>query len=173
MKTIKHRISLAILLASGAAFAANAGAASTNLGVSATVSASCSISTTSALEFGAYDPAVANASTDKDGTGVISVTCTSGAPVSITLGEGGNADTGSTAAAPLRRMVDAEGTHHLSYSLYSDSGRSVVWGDDAAVDVETIGTGGAEALTVYGRIPGGQNVPSGVYNDIVVATVTF
>lgn len=177
MKVIRNpslsRLALATALATGAAGIAHAGTATSDLGVSATVSASCSITTTSALDFGTYDPAVTHASTDLDSTGGISVTCTSGAPVTITLGEGVNADTGSTAAAPLRRMIDGGGTNYLSYSLYSDGGRTAVWGNDATVDVETTGTGAAEAHTVYGRVAGGQNVPAGTYTDTVVATVTF
>lgn len=165
------KLFLAISLATTAT-AASAATDTANLGVSATVSASCAISTTAALDFGAYDPAVANASADLDGSGTISVTCTSGAPVAITLGQGANADTGSTDAAPARRMGDG-GTNYLSYTLYSDSGRSTIWGNDATVDIETTGTGTAEAHTVYGRVAGGQNVPAGSYSDTVVATVTF
>ena len=175
MNVVKQRqlkqLSLAIALVASATLA-HAATSTANLAVSATVTANCSISATSALAFGAYDPVVANASTDLDGTGTISVTCTSGAPATITLGEGANANTGSTAAAPLRRMTDGS-SNYISYSLYSDSGRTVIWGNDATVDVATTGTGAAEAHTVYGRIASGQNVPAGSYNDTVVATVTF
>lgn len=175
MNVVKQRklqqLSLAIALVAGATVA-HAATSTANLAVSATVTANCSISATSALNFGAYDPVVANAASDLDGTGTISVTCTSGAPATITLGQGANADTGSTAAAPLRRMTDGS-TNFISYSLYSDSSRTVIWGDDATVDVATTGTGAAEAHTVYGRIASAQNVPAGSYSDTVVATVTF
>ena len=48
-----------------------------------------------------------------------------------------------------------------------------VWGGTAASDVPHTGTGTETSLTVYGRIPAGQNVPAGSYSDTVVATVTF
>ncbi len=80
------------LLASGQATAATQTA---NLAVSATVSATCSISTT-ALAFGAYDPVSANSTTPLDGTGTVVVTCTSGAPAAVTLGQGALAEPGVT-----------------------------------------------------------------------------
>lgn len=173
MNTVKLAIAAAVALfaVSGTS---HAGTDTANLGVSATVSNNCAISATAALAFGSYDPAVAHASTgsDLDGTGTISVTCTSGASVDITLGQGGNADTGSTDAAPARRMTDG-GTSFLAYTLFQDSGRATAWANDAAGAKGTIGTGAAESHTVYGRVAKGQNVPAGSYSDTVVATVTF
>lgn len=141
-----------------------------NLDVSATVAASCTIST-AALAFGTYDPIVTNASDPLDATGTVTVTCTNGSTTAITLGQGANADGTSTDAAPERRM--AAGTDHLSYDLYSDTGRTTVWGNTAPTSVAHTGTGTSTDLTVYGRITGGQNVPAASYADTVVATVTF
>lgn len=73
---------------------------------------------------------------------------------------------------PLRRLSDG-GTNYLDYSLFSNPGYNVVWGNDTTADVETTGTGAADAHVVYGRIEGSQNVPEGNYTDTVVATVTF
>lgn len=160
-------ISVLALGVSGAAVAATATA---NLTVGATVVNNCTIGT-SDLTFGNYDPIVTNASASLDNTGTVTITCTSGAVAAITLGQGANADPSSTDAAPLRRMTDS--VNFLSYSLFSDAGRSVVWGNTTAVDVETTGTGAADAHTVYGRVTAGQNVPAGGYSDTVVATVTF
>jgi spore coat protein U-like protein len=61
----------------------------------------------------------------------------------------------------------------LSYSLFQDSTRATVWGNDAATGVGHTGTGASSALTVYGSVGSGQNVPAGTYADTVVATVTF
>jgi spore coat protein U-like protein len=165
----RKALSLAVsVLALGVS--AGAFAASDNLSVTATVIDNCTIST-AALAFGNYDPIVANASSTLDGTGTVTITCTSGASALVTLGQGANADTGSTGAAPLRRMTDA--TNFLSYALYSDSGHTLVWGDDATVDVARTGTGAADPLTVYGQVDAAQNVPAGSYSDTVAATVTF
>jgi len=159
----------AALLASTPALAA--GSATADLDVSASVSESCTISA-SPLAFGAYDPVVANRSTDLDGTGSVTVTCTAGAPVAVRLDQGLNAGVGSSDAAPARQMAGSRGGE-LSYALYSDTQRTQVWGNDDENAVTSEGTGGAVELTVYGRIPGGQNVPAGDYADTVVATVTF
>ena len=83
---------------------ANAATATANLGVTATVTNNCTIST-AALAFGSYDPVVANASTNLDGTGTVVVACTKGATATIGLGLGGNA------LAAHARMGD--GCHQL------------------------------------------------------------
>lgn len=160
-------LGLSFALSSGLVQAATQ---TSNLSVSATVAANCTIST-AAVAFGAYDPVVTNASTALAATGTVTTTCTSGASATILLGQGANAATGSTDAVPVRRMIS--GTNLLSYQLYSDTGRTTVWGNDATSDVPTTGTGAAVATTVYGSVTAGQNVPSGSYTDTVVATVSF
>lgn len=166
------RMATVLLLGLGA-WSANsvAGTATDNLAVSASVTANCTIST-GALTFGSYDPIVTNKAANLDGTGSVSVTCTNGADWKIGLGQGSNADTGSTDAAPLRQMSDG-GSSLLSYALYSDAGRSVVWGNTDATDVDGTGDGTAQANTVYAEIASDQNVIEGSYSDTVVATVTF
>ncbi len=159
------------VLGLGAASVIHAGTQTANLPVTATVAANCAIST-AAVAFGAYDPAVANAATDLLGTGTVNVTCTTGASTTVTLGQGGSANTGSSAAVPLRRMSDG-GTNFLSYFLYSENTRTNVWGDTAPTGLAHTGTGSQVALTVYGKVPAAQNVPVASYGDTVVATVTF
>jgi len=150
--------------------AANASSVDANLDVSADVSANCSIST-APLAFGAYDPAITNAAAPLDGTGTVTVTCTNGAAVSITLDQGANPEALSSDDTPLRQMTD--GTQFLAYSLYQDSGHLTVWGNSLTSDLGHNGDGAANDLTVYGRIPAGQNVAAGSFTDTVLATVTF
>ncbi|MCA9547038.1 MAG: spore coat protein U domain-containing protein, partial [Myxococcales bacterium] len=130
----------ALLAALGAAALmappATAGTATDNLTVSATVSDNCSIST-SAVAFGSYDPIVSHAAAALTGTGTVTITCTSGASAAITLGQGANAGGGSTDADPVRRMTD--GSNFLSYTLYSDAGRTTEWGNTTETDVEATG----------------------------------
>ncbi len=177
MKTINTQTLRKLTLASAVALAAGWGAqvqaatTTDSLAVSADVTVNCTIAST-ALAFGDYDSIVANSTTDLDGTGAVTVTCTNGSAVAITLGQGADPDASSTDAAPLRRLLNGT-TNYLSYSLFSDSGRTTVWGNDATVDKETTGTGAAEEHTVYGRVDAGQNQPAGAYADTVVATVTF
>jgi spore coat protein U-like protein len=165
--TLTGVISLSIVAAS----TTEAGTATSNLSVTASVTANCTIST-SPVAFGAYDPVSANASSPLTGSGAVNVTCTSGAATKVTLGQGSNADTGSTDAAPVRRLNDGS-TNYLSYQLYTDNGYSTVWGNTAGTGVAHTGTGTQTAITVYGSVAAGQNVPSGSYSDTVVATVTF
>lgn len=172
-KSIKLNLAIAALVAmSAVAGSAYAGTATSNMPVSATVTANCTIDASSGVAFGAYDPVVTNASTGADltSTGTISTTCTNGASVTVTLGQGANADTGSTDSAPIRRML-AGASDYLSYQLYTDSGHTTVWDNTTGAGVT--GTGAAVSTTVYGLVTKGQNVKSGSYSDTVVATVTF
>jgi spore coat protein U-like protein len=160
------------LAALGFATDAPGATATSSVAVTATVVVNCTISTSAPLAFGNYDPVSANASTAKDATGTLSVNCTTGSAAAISLDQGVNAATGSTAAAPLRRMLNGT-TNYLSYDIYRDSARTLVWGGDATVDLDITGSGTATTYTMYGRIPSGQNKPAGAYSDTVVATVTF
>lgn len=168
----RNLLASAVLLAVAAmSGTAVAGTATSNLPVSATVSANCTIDASAGVAFGAYDPVVTNASTDLTHTGSVDTTCTDGATATVTLGEGTNKDSTSTAAAPVRRMIS--GSNYLSYQLYQDSGATSVWGDTSGTGVTVTGTGGAVTTNVYGVVPAGQNVPAGSYTDTVVATVSF
>ena len=125
---------------------AMAASATANLGVSATVTNNCTIST-AALAFGSYDPVVANASSNLDGTGTVVVACTKGATATI----------------------------GLTYELYQDSGRSTIWSDSGAglLSPTAAPSKAPRNFTVYGRVTGNQDVPAGNYSDTVVATVNF
>lgn len=167
------RVAFGVALVAGMSYSASIRAADVtgNLSASSTVVNNCTVST-APVAFGDYDPVSANDATARDATGTVTVTCTSGAAATVKLGQGANADPGSTDAAPLRRLTD--GTNFLSYQLYSDAGRTTVWGNDGATDVDHTGTGAAVDLTVYGRIAAGQNtVPAGSYTDTVLVTVSF
>ncbi len=152
----------------GMAASASAATNTADLAVSATVTTTCSISTTP-LAFGNYDPV---AGTLVDATATVTVACTQGATATVTLGQGAHAGGGSTNDAPVRRMTS--GANALSYALYSDSGRQTVWGNSALTGVGyTAPSNAPNVMTVYGRIGANQNIPAGTYTDTVVATVTF
>jgi spore coat protein U-like protein len=158
-------LSLSILsLVSVPVFASTATA---NLNVSASVAAVCTIST-SPVAFGAYDPVVANAATNLNGTGTVTVACTKGAAATIDLGNGGNLSGGS------RRM--SSGSDFLNYALYKDAARTLVWGTGMAggttVAYNAVSKA-ATAITVYGTVPQNQDVTAGSYNDVVLATINY
>lgn len=127
----------------------------------------CWFQTITGVAFGSYDP---TATQPTDSTGSISFRCNPGTrAIIITLG-------GGLYGSVVTRQM-ATGAERLGYGLFLDAARTVIWGD---------GTGGTEAygpvdppawdvvtLPVYGRIPGGQDVPSGVYGDTVVVTINF
>jgi spore coat protein U-like protein len=135
------------------------------------VNGTCSVSVSTHLAFGAYEPVVTNRTMALDATATVSVTCTNYQPYTITLGQGSNAAGGSTENVPLRQM--AFGTNKLRYDVYGDSGRNVVWGNTASTGIVGTGTGNAQSITVYGQVAAGQQQPAGSYVDTVLMTVTF
>ncbi|MHC5595078.1 MAG: Csu type fimbrial protein [Nostoc sp.] len=169
-----RRFALAsVLLIASSAAPAMAGTASTPLGVTATVTANCLIST-APVAFGSYDPVFANASSPLTGTGTVTTTCTDGSAATITLGQGTNAFTGSTDALPLRQVTDGATptAHFLSYSLYQDT-TGTVWGNTSGTGVAVTGSGLPQDNTIHGSIGANQNQPAGLYSDSVLATVSF
>jgi spore coat protein U-like protein len=150
-----------------AAKTVSAASATANLAVSATVTNNCTISTLP-LVFTPYDPVVANASTNLDGTGTVVVACTKGTAPTVGLGLGANA------ASTVRRMHDGS-SNYLTYELYNDSGRSTVWTNAGLGLLSPVAapSKAARSFTVYGRVPSNQDVPAGSYTDTVVATVNF
>jgi spore coat protein U-like protein len=163
---------VAATLVAGNAFAATSPATG-SFKVTASVANSCIVTTTKDIAFGAYDPADTNFSSALDGAGSVSVRCTRGTAANVALEQGDNPTSGSTCAAPLRQM--ASGSDLLRYDIYSDSGRTTVWGCDPAnrVSFTSLASNTAVTLPTYGRIPAGQDVPAGSYADKVVVTVTF
>jgi len=129
--------------------------------VTATVASSCTVTATS-LAFGNYTLA------QLDGTSTITATCTNGTTYTIGL----DAGTFSGATTSTRRMTGPSAAG-LSYSLFSDSGRTTNWGNATGSWVSGTGTGAAQVLTVYGRIPANQTALIGSYTDTVTVTVTF
>lgn len=170
-KSVKLASVLAFCLVGLSAIApAFAGSDSDNVAVSASVSASCTIAA-SALSFGAYDPIGANAASPLDAQADLTVQCTNGAAASVVLDLGQNTNGGS-ADDPKRQMSDG-GSNFMSYDLFSDAGHTTIWGNSTNSDVAYTGTGASEALTMFGRIPAGQNLPAGSYADTVLATINF
>jgi spore coat protein U-like protein len=161
-------VAISVAMASTNAFAATQ---TSNIEVSATIAAGCSISATP-ISFGAYDPISANgvSGSDLTVTGTVSTTCTSGSTATLQLDQGVNHDSGSTLAVPVRRMLSGT-TDFLGYGLFSDASHSVAF--DGVTGVSVVSNGTSHDTTVYGLIPKGQMLPVGSYNDTVVATVSF
>jgi spore coat protein U-like protein len=170
MKLTKIILSLVTLGALAIFAISTAGAASkpADLGVSVTVAANCSISTTAVGFSTGYDPLAGTAVNNDSGS--VSVTCTKNAAPWIGLSLGANAGLGTQS-----KMLRSGGSETLNYSLFSNSGRTVGWGNTAATGVAvSIASKNTPVVTqVYASIAADQDVPAGTYNDTVVATVNF
>lgn len=153
----------ALLMLATPAAAATVGG---TLNVNATVTANCTVST-SALGFGSVNVI---GGSNVDGSGGLTITCTSGTAWSAAAGVGA----GTGASFTSRRMTS--GANQLGYNLYTTSGYATVWGDGTASTglLTGTGTGSAQSITVYGRVGSGQTgVPAGSYVDTVAVTVTY
>lgn len=151
--------SVALLVSATAAVAATA---STTFAVSATIQATCTISATP-LAFGTYTGVVANS------TSSLSVTCTNTTPYNVGL----NAGTAKGATVTTRQMTGPNSAL-LNYALFSDTARTLNWGNTVGTDtVAGTGNGSVQAVTVYGTIPAGQYLAPGNYSDTIVATVNY
>ena len=64
----------------------------------------------------------------------------------------------------------AKGPATLAYNLYVDASHTRVWGDGTGNTQTQTGMGN---LVIYGRIPGQQNVPAGLYTDRVMVIVEW
>ncbi len=70
----------------------------------------------------------------------------------------------------------AERSDALNYNLYLDAARTSIWGDGTggtALFTVAIPSGKAVNVTIFGRIPAGQDVAAGSYSDSIVVTIQF
>lgn len=159
----RFRLAAAVIaeLSAGAAWAATD---TTTFTVTARVNDACTISATD-LAFGVYDP---NAGTDTDATSTLTATCTVGTTYEIGLNTGGNS---GLTSATTRAM--GNGTDFLDYELYTDVGRTNIWGDVDPDRVSGTATFGGDNYTVFGRLPASQFVTTGNFNDTINVTIEF
>ncbi len=139
---------------------ASAGSDTDQLMVSVVVQGGCSLNG-GALEFGHYVP---GQSEDLDAVGTIHFVNCSGS-LEFALDGGGSANVAA------REM--SYGSDRLSYQIYRNPSRTAVWGSGMDAREVVLLTPQSGSLSVYGRVPGGQLVPEGVYSDVVNITLTF
>lgn len=95
------------------------------------------------------------------------MTCSNGIPYRIGL------DNGLYYSAPYRRLKHRTSANYLKYELYRDAARTVRWSNDDASSVCMIGDSSAQRINIYGRVPAGQNGPSGSYSNVTTVIVNF
>jgi spore coat protein U-like protein len=142
-----------------------AGTAQASFTVTATVLASCIVSSAGSLGFGNY---TASSATPTDAQTSIDVTCSNGLGYTIALDGGGTSD-------PAARAM-SDGTDDLTYTLCTDNSYGTIWGDGTSGTSTQSGTGSgaAQNYPIYGRIPVGQYVGAGAgYTDTINVTVTY
>lgn len=157
---------LVVAIAFGAALVAGSQAsaqtATDTLSVQVTVQNSCSISGTT-IDFGTYS---SGQPSDLDSDGDLTYSNCPDGLLTISLDGGGSGNISD-------RQMSSGGGDNLSYQLYRDSNRSTVWGSDIDGLQVNLLVPGSGSATVYGRIPGGQEVGAGSYSDTVNITMTF
>lgn len=133
------------------------------------LASNCSISTVGVI-FGNYN---VFSPTGLTSNGSITYNCNGVVPlldrVTIDLSQG---SAGTYASRTVLR-----GTEALNYNLHLDAAMTQIWGN---------GTGGSQrygpttppnnqnvTITIFGRIPAGQDVSVGNYMDTIVATINF
>lgn len=139
----------------------------------------CTVAATSNA-FGAYSPL---SSSPVDTTATISVTCTAITILFIvTLDVDYTIKLSQGVAGSFSPRYMALLGNHLNYNLYTDNARSIVWGDGTGGTSTKSGSMHGTGLlfssvtdnhTVYGRIPGSQNIPAGAYADVITVTVNY
>jgi spore coat protein U-like protein len=127
----------------------------------------CTFSATP-ITFGVYN---INQQTSVYSVGTLTANCIRSLAFTVAL------STGSGESFKPRTMTDLVNgrKYTLDYNLYTDPGRSLVWGDgtEGTHVVPALGLTVPVSLIVYGQVPGSQNPAPGTFTDTVTATITF
>jgi len=155
------------LNAVGSSTPGQAATATTTFAVTATVLSGCAVVATD-LIFGNYSSVSATAN---DATSTVVATCTAGVSYTVAAGEG----TGAGATVAARSMTGIVTGGALNYLMYSNAGRTTLWGDGTLGTTMFTGTAALvpQNYTVYGRVPALQHPAAGLYADLVTVTLTF
>jgi spore coat protein U-like protein len=128
----------------------------------------CSIMNSAGVSFGVYN---SHHAAPLDSAGSVAVECVGVAAsdtVTIAIGR-------SRHGTFIPRMMSGPSSR-FEYNLYLDAARTTVWGDGTSgtstyvlrpVDGQTV------SVPIFGRIPAHQNLPPGVYSDLLILTVLY
>lgn len=131
----------------------------------ATVPSDCRSYITTNLDFGTVPGLIGN---DIDNASTVTMTCTGRTAWNVAL------DNGQNASGSTRRMRLPATGNYVTYELYQTAARTQRWGNTLGTDtVPGTGTGSAQTLTVYGRVPAAQSVPAGNYSDTITVTISY
>jgi spore coat protein U-like protein len=137
--------------------------------VKVTIQSECTLTATN-LDFGSLG-GLNPISGNQDAQSTLTVTCTPMTPYQIGM------DQGNVSGSTVENRVMSNGTAQLAFQLYEDTTRNDIWGNTPGSGGNTVGgtgSGNAQTLTVYGRIPSGQGQPqAGVYKSVVTAAIYY
>jgi spore coat protein U-like protein len=132
---------------------------------SVALGAACSI-TASDINFGT----VGGLATTLDATGTLLAACSLNTPYTIAMN--GGSTTASIAARKL--SLGGAGAGVISYQLYRDSTRTLVWGNGTTGTMHAgTGSGVTQSIPVYARIPSQATPAPGTYEDTITVTLTY
>jgi spore coat protein U-like protein len=112
------------------------------------------------LVFGSYDVYSAVAT---DSAGTIAYRCSNGLNPTVTI------DAGLAFAGGRRRMTRTPAGDWLSYDIFVDAARTVVWSSTPVA----VATGGNRTVPYYARVFALQDVSVGSYTDTLIVTFNF
>ena len=146
-----------ILIVTLAAAAAIAATDTSSLDVTASVNGTCTISSTTDVAFGVYDP---TDSTDNTvGQGSATIRCTKGTSYGTYI--------------VRTNTMNGPGANTLTYELYTDAARTVAYPDATVGTPDTAPSNGPISLDIYGKITALQDVEAGAYTESVTFTVEY
>ncbi len=142
------------------------GTSSTNFDVTMTIVANCVIAA-SPLDFGAAQGVLSSA---VQATSTLNVTCSNTTPYNVGL----NAGSGAGSSGTTRYMSGTGGnTGTVRFNLFQTLG-ATAWGNTQGTNtLGGVGTGSAQALTVYGEVPAQATPMPDTYKSTITATVYF
>lgn len=144
---------------------AAAGTTTSNFNVRLTVVAECKIISAADMNFGSqgvWTSAV-------DVSSLLTIQCTKDTPFTVGFNQGVG---GTGVSNRLMRSPSTTGT--VSYQLYRDAARTLVWGNTIGSDTASgMGNGQQQNISVYGRLPVQTGVAPGNYSDTITVTVTY
>ncbi len=131
--------------------------------------AACTVSATP-LSFGSYDVFSA---APLDSTGTITVSCDERRAPQVLISIGQSTNSGGF---DPRAMKHATGGELLMYNLYTNNGRSRIWGDgsgNTSTVTRKVRRNRPLNRTVHGRVPPLQDVEAGAYHETLTVTILW
>ncbi len=135
----------------------------------------CRFSSAPGIPFGAYQD---GSPVPRDTAANVTINCTRNSGpqnLTLTVAIGPSATSGSISTRSMREG----GGNSITYNLYRDSSRGLIWGQTPGVDTVTQplsipnNSSASSTFTIFGRIGALQNASVGTYADSVVATVMY